>query len=245
MNPLEAATASGDAVNGLASHFMLDMATYARGGELGFDGLDFYVAGRGGALGEVDAAVVTAAFVFWNPDHVAASWDRSASVLSRAEAARAFAAAAHAWADEHLPSDGDLDRVAELAGRIADAASVAAAPLFAGWRTLPEPTGSPAALALHRCNALRELRGALHGAAVVCQGIAPHDAVACRTPYMLGVFGWPEADGEATDDLQQAWDGAQAATERALAPAYAALDEAERTEFVDAINALQAAVTAG
>lgn len=245
MDPLEAATASGDAVNGLASHFMLDMATYARGGELGFDGLDFYVAGRGGALGEVDAAVVTAAFVFWNPDHVASSWERSATIMARSEAARAFAAAGHAWADEHLPSDGALDRVAELAGRIADAAPVAAAPLFASWRTLPEPAGSPAALALHRCNALRELRGALHGAAVICQGIAPRDAVARRTPYMLGVFGWPEADGESGDDLKAAWADAQAATERAMAPAYAALDDAERAEFVEAINALQTSVTAG
>ena len=29
MDPIEAAAASGDAISGLASHFMLDMATYA------------------------------------------------------------------------------------------------------------------------------------------------------------------------------------------------------------------------
>ena len=32
---------------------MTDPATYAYGAELGFEGMDFYVAGRGGALGDV------------------------------------------------------------------------------------------------------------------------------------------------------------------------------------------------
>ena len=50
------------------------------------------------------------------------------------------------------------------------------------------------ALALHRVNALRELRGALHGAAILATGVTPHGAVARRTPYMLGVFGWEYVD---------------------------------------------------
>ena len=58
MQPIDAATASGDAINGLGTHFMMDMATYAYGATLGFDGVDFYLSGRGGALGEVPADVV-------------------------------------------------------------------------------------------------------------------------------------------------------------------------------------------
>ena len=54
MDPIKAAEASGPAIVGLPAGFMLDGATYVRGGELGFDGIDFYVVGRGGALGEVD-----------------------------------------------------------------------------------------------------------------------------------------------------------------------------------------------
>ena len=46
---------------------MTDPATYAYGAELGFEGMDFYVAGRGGALGDVPADVVAAAFVFFAP----------------------------------------------------------------------------------------------------------------------------------------------------------------------------------
>ena len=68
MNAEEAARANADAVAYLPAGFMLDGATYKRGGELGFDGVDFYTAGRGGALGDVDGMVVAAAFVFFNPE---------------------------------------------------------------------------------------------------------------------------------------------------------------------------------
>lgn len=245
MNPLEAAIASGDAVNGLGTQFMLDMDTYAYGGELGYDGLDFYVAGRGGALGDVPAGVVTAAFVFWEPTHVQAAWDRTADKLPRRVAAQHFATAAHRWAEAHVPATVDVERLAVLAEQVADHASPAGAPLFAGWRSLDEPAADrPEALAVHRMNGLRELRGALHGAAVLCQGIAPHAAVARRTPYMLDVFGWKEPHPDKAD-VRGPWAEAQAATERAIAPAFEGLSEAERVEFVELATALQAAVTGG
>src|SRR5690606_22360055 len=158
---LDAAVASGDAINGLGTHFMMDMATYAYGGELGFEGIDFYLAGRGGALGEVPAGVVTAALVFFEPTYVADSWARSAPVMPRRRPAAESAGVAHRWAAEHVPDGFDAARLAELAGRLGDAAPVAGAPLFAGWRALEEPS-DPKALAIHRVNALRELRGALH-----------------------------------------------------------------------------------
>lgn len=245
MNPLETAIASGDAVNGLGTHFMMDMATYAYGAELGYEGVDFYVAGRGGALGDVPADVVTAAFVFWAPDAIREAWERSAPVLPRLEVAAEFAGVCHRWAEDHIADDVDVDlpRLAELAGRLVAGASVAGAPLFAGWRALPEPPAVQAkALVLHRMNALRELRGARHGAAVLSQGIDPHAAVARRSPYMLDLFGWPAPHPDA-DEVRDAWRAAQEATEAALAPVFAVLDEAERAEFAAAANALQAAVT--
>lgn len=244
MDPLEAAAASGDAINGLGGHFMLDLETYAYGETLGYQGLDFYVAGRGGALGDVPAGVVTAAFVFWEPGHVAGSWDRTAAKLPRLAAAAEFAAVAHRWAEAHVPDGFDAVRLAELAGRIAADASPAGAPLFAGWLALDEPTADqPKALAVHRMNGLRELRGARHGAAVLSQGILPHAAVARRTPFMLDVFGWQPPHPEKVD-VREAWAEAQAATERAMAPAFSSLPEDERTEFVSLAVELQAAVTA-
>ena len=67
MQPQDAARATAQAVGALGGAFMLDGSTYARGAELGFSGLDFYVLGRGGALGDTHADVVAAAFCFWNP----------------------------------------------------------------------------------------------------------------------------------------------------------------------------------
>jgi hypothetical protein len=245
MDALAAAAASGDSINGLGSHFMLDLGTYAHGGTLGFEGIDFYLAGRAGALGDVPAGVAVAALVFFEPTYVAEAWERSAGVMARRQAAEEFAAVGHRWAEDKLPDDDAAARLAGLAGRVGDAASVAAAPLFAAWRSLPEPgPDRPKALALHRVNALRELRGALHGAAIISQGISPHAAVARRTPYMLDVFGWkaPHPDKAL---VREPWDEAQAATDRAVAPAYEVLTPDEREELVALVDATQAAVTGG
>ncbi|MFN8018445.1 MAG: hypothetical protein U0P45_10005 [Acidimicrobiales bacterium] len=244
MEPLEAAIASGDSVNGLGSHFMLDMGTYAYGNELGFAGMDFYIGGRGGPLGDVPGGVVAAAFVFLAPTFVAESWKRAGEVMPRAKAAAEFAGVGHRWAEDRLPDDIDAGRLADLAGTMIAAASPACAPLFAGWIAMSEPSRDrPKALALHRINALRELRGAMHGAAVIAQGIHPQAAVARRTPFMLGIFGWPEPHPDG-GDVRDDWKAAQAATERAMAPAYEALTPAERGEFVELVNAAQSAIVA-
>ncbi|MCB1038118.1 MAG: hypothetical protein KDA94_01090 [Acidimicrobiales bacterium] len=243
MDAREAAIASGDSINGLGTHFMLDLNTYAHGATLGFDGIDFYLAGRCGVLGDAPASVVAAALVFFEPGYVADGWARSASVMPRHQAALEFAGVCHRWADEKVPDDIDATRLAALTGRVADAASVAGAPLFAGWRSLPEPEADrPKALALHRVNALRELRGAMHGAAILTHGVTPHAAVARRTPYMLDVFGW-KAPHPDKDPVREPWADAQAATERAMAPAFEALTSAEREELVELVDATQAAVT--
>ena len=55
MEATEAARATAPAVVSLPAGFMLDAATYERGTSLGFDGIDFYTAGRGGALGDVES----------------------------------------------------------------------------------------------------------------------------------------------------------------------------------------------
>ena len=239
MTPEQTAAASAASVGALASHFMLDMATYATGAELGFEGMSFYFGGRGGALGDVRPDVVSAAFVFFNPDTVAAGWEAAGSVMGRVEAAEAFSGCASRWAEAHLPTSLDAAALAHLAGRVIAAASPAGAPLFAAWRAMPEPDGD-AALALHRMNVLRELRGGLHGCAVVASGLAPRVAVEVRTPYMCQLFGWPEP-GDASAH-QGVWDAAESATDGAMAAAFAVLDEAERARFVALADEAQAGV---
>lgn len=244
MTPDASAAATAQAVEGVAAAFMLDMATYRRGAELGFEGLDFYTVGRAGVLGPVPADVVVATFVFWTPETVRTSWVRGLEVMGPLEAADHYIAVGHAWAEEHLSTEVDPARLADLLGTMVGRAPVAGAPLGAAWRARPEPVPDRLhALVLHRMQVLRELRGGLHGAAVLAHGITPHEAVTIRSPHMLGMFGY---SGPATIDddasLHARWADAEAATDRALAPAYAVLDAAERAELRDLLDALTAAL---
>ena len=241
MDSLTTAIESADAVANVTSFFMLAGETYAKGGEAGFAGLDFYVAGRGGVLGDVDADVVAAAFTFFEPNHIRTQWEAGRQVMAPADAGVLFASCLADWGAAKVPDDLDLTRLAELAGTVVGAARPAGAPVFAAWRAVIEvPEDDARTAALFHLNALRELRAGLHGCAVVASGLSPHEAVSHRTPGMLPIFGW----GEALDvaDKTGVWDGAEAATNRAMAHAFEVLDDGERQEFTDLARQLYAAV---
>ena len=238
MTPQQAAHETRDAIVTLASKFMTDPGTYAYGSELGFEGMDFYAAGRGGVLGETSADVVAAALVFFAPEIVEEAWERSRPVMSRADAAREWAGRCHAVAREQFPEDFDWPTLADLLGRVVQTAPVAGAPLFAGWRALPEPDDGRA-LALHRLNALRELRGALHGAAVLTVGLAPVEAILVRSPAMIPVFGWQEAPADPAP-FNERWALAEARTDRMFGRHLAVLGAQERSALVELLGTLSA-----
>jgi hypothetical protein len=228
------------AVSGLGQWFMLDAATYATGAERGFIGIDFYFAGRAGVLGDVDSEIVSSALVFFEPDAVRAGWTGSRDVMSRHEAVQVFASCAARWAGDHLGDDLDWARLAELAAKIVDQASPAGAPLFAGWRGVPVPA-DPKVAALRQMNALRELRMARHGAAVIAVGLEPVDAVRHRSPHMVGIFGWEPA--EVDGGVAELWAEAESLTDRATAKDYTVLDDAEADEFTSLCRSAVDAVT--
>jgi hypothetical protein len=242
MTPEEAAVATAAGISTITSHFMLDPSTYAAGASAGFSGLDFYVTGRGGVLGPVDADEVARAFVWLEPSMVRQQWEAGCAVAPPHEAAALFAGVLHAWAEGHVPDHVDAPRLADLAARAVAGADAAGAPLFDGWRRLPEPT-SPRARALHHLNALRELRGARHAQAVQAEGLHPLEALLVRTPYMAAMFGWPEPHPDVAG-LNQRWEEAEAATDRAMAEVFAPLPEDERDELVGLIVELHR-VTSG
>ena len=239
MTPDQAAQATAQGISGIGSRFMLDPTTYQRGGELGFEGLEFYVGGRGGPLGDVDGDVVTAAFVFFEPSFIRAQWHAAGTKAPRGTAAAEFVACAHRWAEQHVPDDLDVDRLGTLATKAVVKASPAGAPLFAALRRMETPA-SPKAVALHQLNLLRELRGAMHGASVLATGLTPVQALAVKTPYMAAMFGW-QGDLPDVEPLRERWTQAETGTDRALAAAFAPLDESERQELVELIQTLDAA----
>lgn len=239
MDALAAATSTAPAVSTVGSHFMLDGNTYKRGAELGFEGLDFYVTGRGGVLGDVDADIVSAAFTFFEPTSVRTLWDKGLGVLPAGKAAEEFAGCCAAWAEEHVPDDLDAARLAELAGRVVAGARPACAAVFAGWRALEVPA-SPKAAAVHHMNALRELRNGLHGAAVITAGLTPLQAMSINAPHMVPLFGWPEL-AEVDGGLRSTWDTAEERTTAAIAHAYEGLSDGERDELSELAGAIHEA----
>jgi hypothetical protein len=180
--------------------------------------------------------VVAAALVFFAPEIVEEAWERSRPVMSRADAAREWAGRCHVVAREQFPEDFEWRTLADLLGRVVRTASVAGAPLFAGWRALPEPDDGRA-LALHRLNALRELRGALHGAAVLTVGLAPVEAILVRSPAMIPVFGWQEAPAD-PGPFNERWALAEARTDRMFGRHLAVLDAQERSALVEMLGTL-------
>ena len=237
------ARSSIPAVVGVPSKFMLDPETYAAGGAAGHEGMSFYVAGRGGALGDVAASVVVEEFGVFEPGMVGAAWEVSESVESRRAAAQRFAGAAAAWADSHLdPSALDYERLAELAGRVLDQADLSGSGLASGWVALDEPT-SPAALALHRMNGLRELRFARHRAELGAAGVGPLDAVMVASPFMAGIFGWPEPHPEPEQSVRDRWEAAEAATDERFAADLSVLSADELGEFEQLCAAFERAAS--
>lgn len=225
------------------SRFMLDPATVARGKELGLSATEFYVLGRGGVLGDAPGAVVASAFFFFEPEGLAGVWDSAAARVRPRQAAHAFAASAHAWAAAHLgrSSDADLGRLAELAGRVSANADAAGAPLFAGWRALPEPE-EPAGLALHRLNALRELRGARHEAAVTVVGLTPLEAMVANGADHLELFGWRGIEIDPAP-LRERMAEAERLTDVLAAVPLEVLTPEERGELVSLADAVKALAT--
>ena len=231
MPAVDTAAALKPVVNGLPANFMTDGPTYAKGATLGFEGMSFYVGGRGAVLGDVDADVVTAAFVYFEPESVRSGWELAGTVMSREQAAAEFAECCDQWGRDHLSDGPDYERAAELIGKVVNDASPAGAPLFAAWRALDEPDDEKA-LVIHRLNGLRELRGALHASAIIAAGFEPLEAVMVTTPYMAGIFGWPEPH-PVVDAADARMATAEAATDAAFArAALGTLSDAEQAELV-------------
>lgn len=241
MTTAETARSIAGPVNDLGGRFMLDGATYLRGAELGFAGLDFYVCGRAGVLGEVDADTVVAELGFFEPDRVRADWVAGAAVMPPRAAAQEFMACGHAWGRDHLPADLPARRLAELVGRIVDGTgtagtSTAGLGLFRAWSRVPWPDDDPAT-ALHALHLLRELRGGIHVRAAQEAGLDPHTAVIVRAGEgMAALFGWtaPHPDPE---PARAAWDAVEQVTSERAATTLEVLDKAEQAELVDLVRA--------
>jgi hypothetical protein len=234
----------GRRVGDVGSQFMLDGATYARGAELGFTGLNFYAAGRGGVLGRVPSDVVVAAFTFIGPAMVRLGWDEGLGLLDPQQAAVEFIECGYAWGRTHLPaswSEGDdAERFVGLTRRVTDDLVPYGVPLFAAWRAMPWPEDAPARV-LHAVHLLRELRGGVHVMAVMAHGLDPHAAVVNTSGAVVAeMLGWaaPHPDID-VHPLHEAAEAAERATDLQMAHAFSVLTDAELDELTELTGRLR------
>ena len=246
LSPLDAVRSTSGPLHNLGGRLMASRSTFRRGAEWGWsDGLSFYVAGRGGVLGDVDAEVVAAAFGFFNPASIAPLWERGVAVAGARAAARRYNEAAAAWGRDRFDDDDDIGQLASLGERVIAAADGAALPLFAGWRAEPrvDDRAGHAGQVIH---VLREWRGGNHLVATVAVGLRPLEAVLTSDgPQQATVCGWSEPfpDCQGLVPLRQEAEGL---TDRLCSAAFErGLDSGERAAFAALVGAAHARVTGG
>lgn len=229
--------------------WMSDASTAARAEALGLmPPFGFWVNGRAGVLGDVDADVAAAAIGFMHAGHVRRYWESRPGELSPLAATVAYAEASAAWAEGVLAdwSDDDASELATLAGRVAGAADPSVGALFAGWRALEVDT-SPVGAATIALNVLREHRGGAHLCAANALGLGPVGAIISAEDQVRGGpagadrFGWerpyPEPDPVRRAEVEQV-------TSAICAGAYEALSADDGARFAALVTRARSALDA-
>lgn len=229
-----------DAIGKIGAAFYFHPATVTRGKEAGLDGFRFYILGRGGVLGDVEPAVVSAAFGYFHPDVIARMWTTASERMAPREAARLYHGCAHDLGRDALADVEGLDGFVDAATQIIESVEGASLPLFAGMRAEPVPSDAPAA-ALHQAMVLRELRGSVHLLALTATGLDSPIAHAIKRPDDVKVFGY-ETPPDVSDDDRDKWHRAEALTDELLTPAYAGLSDDQAEALVAGTAAIASAL---
>ena len=236
MTPLEAAAVLKDVAGNAGFQFMADPLTREAGKAVGLRGRPLYYLGRGGALGDVPAEVVTSVFAFFPPEVVAEHWNAAREVMSPADGVRLYAEQCCEWGRRNLADRPDAERVLALLERVVDGADASGLPLFAAWRMLPRPDDVPGRLGLV-LNLLREHRGGAHVCAVAAVGLRPVEATIAGSYGEAGAkfAGWPEPWPD-PEPFRARWRQAEELTSAAAARPYEALSEDARAELVRLVS---------
>ncbi|MEU8079483.1 hypothetical protein AB0B31_29065 [Catellatospora citrea] len=230
---MQTAAMAADAVNRLGGAFLECPRTLRRARELGLTGWACYVAGRGGALGDVRPDTVAAALGLITPEAVRDGWDAARRALSPREVAAHLLAECCRWGSEHLDDAPKVDRLVELTEKAVLAADGAGLPLFAAWRAMPVPGDGPGARAAVALHLLREHRAGALLLGVRSSGLSPMEALIAGPEGEAAAvaFGWqPPYPPVAPLLRRRAW--ADAVADRISGQAVQNFTPAERGEWI-------------
>jgi hypothetical protein len=211
--------------------------TLRRARLLELPGWAFYVAGRGGALGDnARPETVAAAIGVIAPDAVEAGWEVAGKVGAAEVAASRLAECAR-WGDERLSGLAAIDRLVGLAERYVAAADAVAMPLFAASRAMPMPDGGAGAQAAVFVHLMREHRaGALLVAARAC-GLSPVETLIAGPEGEVEAlaFGW-RPPFPARVPLLRRYSYAETLAHRLVGQAFAVLAAPDRAALVELLR---------
>jgi hypothetical protein len=226
-------------INDLGAAFYFTPETLQRGKDLGMkNGYCWYVIGRGGVLGDVDAEVVGSAFAYFEPKLMHKLWGQGLAAMGAREASREYAECCRAWGRSAFAGVTEASVFADLAAKVIERTSSAGMSLFAGWKaeSLGE-TDDPAGRAAMAFNVLRELRGCANLVAVVAVGMTPQEAhFTARGMDDFKLFGYTEDQAPKARKILRA--KAERITDQVEARAYEVLTDKEQARFVTCVRKL-------
>ncbi len=245
MNESQVATTIAPLIGSLGAKYMLDPETMAHGAAAGYpNGFAYYVAGRGGVLGDVDSDVVYSAFMFFERSLIDKLWKAGVSVEGARAAGKRYMQSCDEWGRKHLAHIEQLDLFVTVAKKLVLQVDSSGLMLFAGLRAEPLPS-DVSALAYRLSTLIRELRGCLHIAACVTHGLSGLEATLVSSGEgMAKMHGWapPHAD---CSDLGAARQAVEKSTNDAMAKLIKMhLTEAEMTQLAEQTVRICAAISA-
>lgn len=231
-------------INEIGPAFYFIPETSAVGKELGLRGMEFYVLGRGGPLGDCDGGALAAAFGYFKPSMIGGIWDDARSRVDPRTAGRAHLECCAAFGRAKMSGVANLDALVAALDAVNNAADPDGLGLYAAMRTEPLATDAPAR-AMQLVALLREFRGSAHLIALRASGIDTKTAHHVKRPDMVQAFGYTEEDAPTITDATHAkMAAAEALTDALCAPAYAVLSEADRAVLASGVAAMKQALTA-
>lgn len=219
-------------------------STIAVGKSLGLKGMEFYVGGRGGALGDCDGSVVAAAFGYFNPIIINASWTLATAKHTARTLGSAHYVCAAVTGREKLSTLPNLAEFVAAMKKVFDAMDPDGLALFAAFKSLPLVDDLPGK-AMQLAASLREYRGSAHLVAVRASGVSGIQAHYVKRPKDMKMFGWSESEHPHVDDETRArMVSAEQLTDALCIAPYSVLNETERASLVAGARAFEAALAA-
>lgn len=244
MNNQELLDAACPLINDMGAAFYFIPETLAVGKAMGLGGMEFYVQGRAGQMGNTEPEAVAAAFGYFKPALLKSVLDAANAKSNPRVTGAAFMNACATMSRAKLSGVANLDELVAVLEKVNNAADGDGLALYAAINS--EKLADDAAGRLLQLIAiLREYRGSAHLIALRAAGVNSRTAHYMKRPDMWKQFGYTEEEAPViTDAVKAARAEAENITDRIVEPAYAVLSDAERTVLVDGLHAVKAALAA-